>query len=332
MTYDGKVMRRAMARYRQEKQDRSQAFAQRKQQLYARVPRLAEIERELGTTMSQIITGALDRGTDPLPAIRVIRDKNLDLQRERMDLLRQNGCPEDYLEEKPACRICGDTGYVNGQVCRCLQRLYHDEQNRELSRMLDLGNQSFETFSFDWYSPVPGKDEIIAPRKFAEDAFDGCRDYAYQFGPNSGNLLLCGKPGLGKTHLSSSIARVVSDRGFSVVYDTAIHVFAQMEAVRFRRDEDVTEAQEDVNRYENCDLLILDDLGAEMVTAFVRSALYELVNTRLLSGKSTVISSNCDDDDIGKIYSPQVSSRIKGNYTVLPLTGKDIRVQKAEAK
>lgn len=328
MGYDGKVMRRAMARYNEEKAHRAQELSERKQKLYAAVPRLGAIEQELSATMSQIITGALAKGTDPLPAIRVIRDKNLDLQRERMELLLRNGYPEDYLEEKPACRICGDTGYVNGQMCPCLQRVYREEQNKELSKMLDLGNQKFETFSFDWYSTAPDPETKKSPRQRAEKNFDACRDYAYQFSQRSGNLLLCGKPGLGKTFLSACIARVVSDKGFSVVYDTASHVFGQMERVRFRREEEPADAAEDVKRYENCDLLILDDLGTEMTTAFVRSALYDLIDQRLRDNKKTVINSNMDADDIGNYYSPQIRSRILGNYEVLPFFGEDIRYLK----
>lgn len=326
MAYDGKVMRRALERYGREKQRRSDAFARRRQELYARIPRLGEIERELAATMSQIITGALDRGTDPLPAIRVIRDKNLDLQRERMELLRQSGYPEDYLEEKPACTLCGDTGFVRGEPCLCLKRLYHDEQNRELSKMLDLGSQSFDTFDLELYSTEYYKDFGCTPRQRMELNYEECVNYARQFGPESGNLLLCGDPGLGKTHLSAAIARVVSDRGFSVVYDTAIHVFGQMEAVRFRRDDD--DAAEDVYRFENCDLLILDDLGTEMNTSFTQSALYELVNKRLLNGKQTIISTNLYEEEIGNRYSTQVESRLLGEYKVLYFFGDDLRRRK----
>ena len=330
MAYDGKVMRRAVARFQEDKQRRSEEFSARKQRLYGAVPRLGEIERELGSTLSQIITGALAKGTDPLPAIRVIRDKNLDLQRERMDLLRTCGYPTDYLEEKPACPLCGDTGYNKSGVCRCLQRYYDEEQIRELSKMLDLGNQTFDNFDLDWYSTEPDEKWGRSPRATMEMVYEVCVNYARQFGPDSDNLFLSGAPGLGKTFLSACIARVVSDRGFSVVYDTAAHIFSQMEAVRFRRDEDVSEAAEDVARYENCDLLILDDLGTEMTTSFVQGALYEIVNGRLLNGKKTIISSNLTGAKIGKRYSVQVQSRLDGEYKTLYFLGQDIRALKKE--
>ena len=93
MAYDGRIMQRALARFDEDKQRRSAQLDQRRRALYAREPRLAEIETELRGTMSRIISSALARGTDPLPAIRVLRDENLELQRERAELLTAMGEP-----------------------------------------------------------------------------------------------------------------------------------------------------------------------------------------------------------------------------------------------
>ena len=260
MAYDGKVMRAALEQFQADKQRRSSQFLERQRRIFRQVPELQEIDRELRGTMSQIIASALQRGTDPLPAIRVIRDSNLDLQRRRAELLAKHGYPVDALEEKAYCELCNDSGYRGGGLCTCLQAYYNRAQIAELSRMLDLGTQSFDTFSFAWYSERVSPELGISPRKLMENNFDICRDYAYEFGPRSDNLLLSGDPGLGKTFLSACIARVVSENGFSVVYDTASAIFSRFEAAKFRRDDD-TAPDEDVARYENCDLLILDDLG-----------------------------------------------------------------------
>lgn len=328
MAYDEKILRRSLARYGEDRQRRAEAFDRRRQEIFRQIPRLEEIDRELKSTMSQIITSALRRGTDPLPALRVIRDQNLDLQRERAALLMERGYEADELEEKPACVLCGDTGFRDGAMCRCLRKYYARAQIEELSRMLDMGSASFETFDFNWYSTEVDPGMGVSPREMMEENFDVCQDYARQFGPRSGNLLLWGDPGLGKTFLSACIARVVSERGFSVVYDTAAHIFAQFEAAKFGRDDEA--ALEDVNRCMNCDLLIVDDLGTEMVTAFVQSALYQIVNGRLMAGKQTIISTNLDPDGIGRRYSPQLLSRLEGEYQVLPFFGEDIRRLKRE--
>lgn len=327
MSYDGKILHRAMEQFEADKAERQAQFAARQAKLFRQIPRLEEIDRELRGTMSEIIASALRRGADPRPAIAVIRDKNLALQRRRAELLAENGYPEDALEQKSACPLCDDTGYRGGDMCRCLRRYYTREQIRELSKMLDMGGASFETFSFDWYSQEPG--ELgVSPRENMERNYDVCQDYAYQFGRRSGNLLLSGDPGLGKTFLSACVARVVSENGFSVVYDTAAHVFARFEADKFRREEG-EDAEADVNRCMQCDLLILDDLGTEMTTAFVQSALYQIVNGRLLAGKKTLISTNLSLQEIERRYSPQIRSRLEGEYQILPFFGEDIRPRKA---
>ena len=327
MAYDGSIMQRALARYDQDKQRRADELEQRRRMAFTRQPRLAEIERELRGTMGRIVTSALQKGTDPLPAIRVLRDENLELQRERAELLTAMGEPIDYLDDKPACPLCGDTGYRKGQVCDCLKKYYAREQLRELSRLLPLGEASFDTFRFDYYDDAVWPDYGTSPRANMERNFDVCRDYAYQFSRGSGSLLLSGGTGLGKTFLSACIARVVSDGGYSVVYDTAGRIFSQFEEAKFRGD---AEGDADAKRCQRCDLLIVDDLGTEMTTAFVQSALYQLVNSRLLAGKSTVINTNLTPPELGVRYGAAVRSRLEGEYTVLPFIGRDIRKLKRE--
>lgn len=329
MAYDGKVMSRALQRFEQDRQQRQTEDLSRREQIFRRQPRLREIENELRATMSRIISAALRKGQDPRPAIEHLRDDNLRLQQEKHALLRQMGLPEDCLDEKPACPLCGDTGYRDGRVCQCLRMYYAREQQRELSRMLDLGNQSFDSFDLDWYSDrlAPGQPKS-ARQHMEERVYETCVDYAHRFGRKMNNLLLFGAPGLGKTHLSAAIAREVSGKGFSVVYDTAGHVFERFEVQKFNREGE--EADSDVARVLNCDLLILDDLGTEMTTAFVQSALYQIVNTRLMEKRSTIISTNLSPDKLAQRYTPQLASRIEGEYQLLPFVGEDIRKLKRE--
>ena len=324
MAYDGKVMRLALQRFEEDRQRRQAQYQERRERIFARQPRLREIDGELRSTMGRIITSALRHGTDPRSAVAVLRDENLSLQAEKRELLQKMGLPEDALEETPACALCGDTGYRNGRVCRCLRGYYAREQQKELSRMLDLGHQSFDTFSTDWYPDRYDPNIGVTVRQHMEMIYDICADFAHQFGKRPANLLLFGAPGLGKTHLSAAIAREVSGKGFSVVYDTAGHVFERFEAQKFGRDE----ADRDVERVMGCDLLILDDLGTEMLTAFVQSALYQIINGRLLEKKSTIISTNLMPEALGQRYSEQIASRVEGEYQLLPFVGEDIRTLK----
>ena len=330
MAYDGKVLRRAQARFDQDKQERQDRFEARREGIYRRCPRLKEVDAELTATMSRIIVQALRRGTDPKGAVEALKEENLALQAERKALLYDLGLPEDALTDTPACPLCGDTGYRGGVVCRCLRAYYAREQQKELSRMLDLAGQSFESFSLQWYSDQDMMGLGISPRENMDWVYRTCKRYAETFHPEkSGNLLLTGDPGLGKTFLSAAIAREVSGEGWSVVYDTAAHIFERFEAVKFGREDF---AGDDVHRIMRCDLLILDDLGTEMTTAFVQSALYQIINGRIIDHKPTILSTNLKVDErnseIAKRYSPQIASRLEGEYQILPFFGKDIRLLK----
>ena len=326
MSFDPNVLRRATERLEQSRRQRAQQIEQRRQQVYSSNPRLAEIDKELRATMTGVMTAALRQGQDPGPALAQLREKNLDLQLERRDILGQLGLGPNDLDDTPACPACSDTGWRGATMCQCLRQLCSQEQIRDLSSLLNLGEQSFDRFRMDYYSTQPHPATGISPRDNMEVVRDTCFGYAQSF-PKFyfRNLFLSGAPGLGKTFLSACIARTVSEAGHSVVYDTAGNVFARFEEQKFARDLD---AKDETRRYLNCDLLILDDLGCELTTQFVQSALYTLVNTRLAAGLHTVISSNLSMDEVSHRYSPQIASRLAGEYHVLHFFGNDIRLQK----
>lgn len=328
MAYDPNVLRRASARLEEEKRRREDERELLRRQTYAREPRLAQLDRRLQGTMAELVAASLRKGENAGDAVRAIRDKNLELQQERAVLLGALGLPEDALDDKPACPKCGDTGWRGAQMCDCLRSLCTQEQIRELSKLLDLGEQSFDSFSLDYYSPLPWPGESLSPRENMEFIFDVCSSYARKFGRfYFRNLFLTGAPGLGKTFLSACIARTVSESGFSVVYDTAVNIFTRFEEQKFARDRlEAGEAKDETRRYLGCDLLILDDLGSELSTPFVQSALYTLINTRLTADKRTVISSNLTMDQVRARYTPQIASRLEGEYRVLPFYGEDIRL------
>ena len=328
MAYEQNVLRRAAERLEDQRRRREEAQNTRRREIYAAIPRVAEIDRQLRRTIVDIIAASLRQGNDPVPAIGAVRDKNLDLQAERAELLVAHGYPADALDDKPACPKCNDTGWRGAVMCQCLKDLCAQEQIKELSKLLDLGEQSFDTFSLDVYSPSPWRGSGISPRENMEMVYEICLNYAQKFGRfYFNNLFLSGAPGLGKTFLSACIARTVSENGFSVVYDTAVNIFSRFEDRKFSRDaEDTREARDETRRYLSCDLLILDDLGSEMTTPFVQSALYTLINSRLTADRRTVISSNLSMEDVRRRYAPQIASRLEGEYRVLPFFGEDIRL------
>lgn len=324
MAYDGRLLRLAQERYEADRSAREADLTEQREQLYARRPRLREIQDQLRRTASRVMAAALRRGEDPLPEIQRLREENLSLQAERQMLLAELGLPDNALEDTPLCPFCNDTGYRGGEMCRCLKTYYVEEQRKELSKLLDLGSQSFDTFDTDWYSDQRAPGKTKSAREHMEWVYDTCVEYAHNFGKKPANLLLFGRPGLGKTHLSAAIAREVSGKGFSVVYDTAGHIFERFEAQKFGRDE----AERDVERVLNCDLLILDDLGAEFATAYSQSVLYQVINDRMTEGRATIISTNLDLPALSKAYNERILSRLIGSYTMLGFVGRDIRQQK----
>jgi len=332
MPYDPQIMSAALRSFLSDRDARRAALQRRTQDVYRRAPRVEIIDRQLRTTTIQVIAAAFNSDQDPAPALKALERDNLALQRERAELLVGAGYPYDYIDDVPRCQICQDTGYLSdGSPCRCLLSYYTREQNRRLSKLLDLGSQSFDTFSFDWYSSKTVPAYGCSPLENMEVIREICGNYAHTFGPQSGNLLFSGPPGLGKTFLSACIAREVSDHGFSVVYDTAAHIFQQFERGKFGRDTPYDEDPDrEINRYLKCDLLILDDLGTELLTAFVQSAFYRLVNERLVNHRKTVLSTNLTPQEIGTRYGAAVLSRIQGEYQLMPFFGDDIRLLKRD--
>ena len=332
MGYDAAVLRRATRRLEEERTAREERTEALKKKLYAQIPELSDIDRQLRGTVADIITACLRKGSDPGPALKVIKDKNMDLQVRQAQLLQQAGYSPDALDDMPGCKKCKDTGWVGAQMCDCLKTLCAQEQVKELSKLLDLGEQSFDAFSLDWYSPLPYAGESVSPKENMEFIYELCLNYAQKFGRfYYPNLLFTGDPGLGKTFLSACIAKTVAENGFSVVYDTAVNLFAQFEEQKFSRDvQEGREAQQETRRYLNCDLLILDDLGSEMTTPFVQSALYTLVNTRLTREKATVISTNLSMDGVRARYNGQTASRLEGEYRALRFYGEDIRIKRSQ--
>ena len=328
MAYSASILTRAEARLKQAQRAHQQDQARRRAEIYRALPRTAEIDRQLRQTAPRILAAALRQGLGQEEALAALRRENLALQDEEAALLDQAGYPPDALEETPYCPLCNDRGWRGAAMCDCLKDLCRQEQIAELSSLLDLGDQSFDTFRLDYYDRQTWPEFHRSPRENMEFIFDVCSSYARKFGRfYFRNLFLTGAPGLGKTFLSACIARTVSESGFSVVYDTAVNIFTRFEEQKFARDRlEAGEAKDETRRYLGCDLLILDDLGSELSTPFVQSALYTLINTRLTADKRTVISSNLTMDQVRARYTPQIASRLEGEYRVLPFYGEDIRL------
>ena len=322
MTLDGKILQKAREEHSAQRTARTANHHARRRDMYAKSPRLREIDdalRQIVQNTMQIALAPPD--TDSALKLEALEREGDTLQTERRAILDENGCAADYLDDTPRCLLCKDTGLLrNAAICDCVMDIYKTLQTAELSNLLNLGAEHFDAFSLKYYDGTA--------RENMQLNYDVCRTYARTFGAHAKNLLLIGGTGLGKTFLSSCIARVVSDAGFSIVYDTAANIFARFEDEKFGRG-DESDSNEIV-RYLKADLLILDDLGTEMTTSFVQSALYTIINTRLLHKKQTIVSSNYPLDSLAARYTPQILSRLEGEYEILTFSGEDIRKLKKQ--
>ena len=323
MAYSKEVVQRARARLAQAKEDRESENRQHLAEAYARVPRIREIDILLRRTMAMAAQAVFASGGDVQTAMAEAKAQNQSLQQERAWLIDTN-FEEGFLDETPICDRCGGTGYMGSAMCECLAELCRQEQKKELT-LLSGGKENFSQFRLDYYPDRVDPKLGVSPRAIMERNLRTCRTYANTFSSGSGNLLFNGGTGLGKTFLSACIARSVADKGFSVIYETASHLFNKLEQAKFNPSD---ETRHEAAKLGACDLLIVDDLGTEMPGQFVTAALYSLLNDRLLAGKPMIISTNLNVDEIQRRYSPQIASRLQGSFHQLIFLGEDIRILK----
>ena len=321
MAYSAEVVRRARRRLEEQKEQKKAETAAKLQQIYAELPHIRELDAQLRRTMILAAQAVFTQGDEGKMAMEEAKKANLAFQKQRKTAIDARFGP-DFLDESEICDRCGGTGYLGSHMCNCLMELCRQEQKKELS-LLQCGEGDFEQFKLDYYPAQVDSRYGASPRTIMQKNLELSKRFVRNFG--AGNLLFVGGTGLGKTYMSACIARSVADGGHSVAYEPAGHLFAKLERNRFNPS---AETEEDIRRLQECDLLIVDDLGTELPGNFVTAALYGLLNDRLLAGKPMVISTNLNIDEIAQRYSPQIASRLQGHFKVLPFVGEDIRVMK----
>lgn len=243
-----------------------------------------------------------------------------DLRSRRKELLQSAGLEEDYLELKFVCSSCRDTGYIGHEKCHCFKHkiislLYEQSNIKEL-----INEQNFSHLSYEFYE---GEDLS----RF-ENAVRTCRDFVDSFSHDCcRNLFFYGTVGTGKSFLSGCVAKELIDSGYSVIYFSAAELFERISRHTFvhQAKEEMDELNEDLY---SCDLLIIDDLGTEVTTAFSSSRFFSCLNERLLRKKSVIISTNLSLQELRDRYSDRIFSRITSNFDLCKITGPDIRMYK----
>ncbi len=286
------------------------------QEINRKIPQIREINSQLfntGKDLIKIISG--NQSNDVQNKIEQLKNYNIGAQAMARQLLTENGYPADYLDMHYTCPKCRDTGYIGSEFCECFKRICGSLSASRMNQNTHLKLSNFDTFSLSYYK---GQDYYTM-----KNIFEFTKRYAERFNTNSENILMFGGTGLGKTHLSLAIANKVLERGFSVVYDSAINILRHIEHEHFSREH----SDEMINLVINTELLILDDLGTEYQTSFYSSTIYNIINTRLNRGKPTIISTNLDFAGINRRYEERVVSRITAVYECLEFKGEDVRFQ-----
>lgn len=315
MAYTREIYEKAASVLADRKEHAENEAKERHEQVVALHPELADIDKELSQAGLAVIK-ALGMNGDAEKYINALAKKNLETQAKREGLLASVGKPKDYLKPKYFCEKCSDTGFINGKICDCHLKLLKQISFEQLCKNSQLRLSSFESFSLDYYKGNSDRDRMTQILKT-------CKQYAETFDLFSTSLYFYGNTGLGKTHLSLAIANAVIGKGFSVVYGSAQNLLSKLEREKFGRCDTPDGTTE--NMLLSCDLLIIDDLGAEFSTAFTVSAIYNIINSRICSEIPTIINSNFSFDELEKRYTDRVTSRIIGNYACVEFCGDDIR-------
>jgi len=318
-------MRQAERVLEQRRGQAERTLHQRKQAVYGKIPALAALEREIAESGAAVVN-AIGAGQDAGEYLALLEKQNLAAQTEQVRLLQSNGYAPDYLEPRFACAECRDSGFTRGIRCACFTQLLRTLAYQELSMDTPLERCSFDSFRLDYYAPEPDPATGVAPRKAMDGVLSYCRQYAAHFGPGAKSLLFTGPTGLGKTHLSLAIAGAVLEQGYTVIYGSAQNLLGRLQRERFARFGEQSDETE--RGLLECDLLILDDLGAEHSTEFTRSCIYNIVNTRMMASKPVIVSTNYSTAQLNGEYGERVTSRVLGNYTVLRFFGSDVRQAK----
>lgn len=320
MGYNNSVYKRIYDEYSQKYLIARERASVREAELHERIPEIAKIDKELSLTGLEIFSASLS-GENYRERLAEVKEKNLALQKKRAEILRFHGYPEDYSDVKYDCPICKDTGFDDNKMCSCMREALTlaGIENSGFGELIKT--QSFENFFLDYYRSSPKAYDLMRRN------YEFLKGYADTFKPReSASILVMGGTGLGKTHLSSALAKRVIERGNDVFYTGSVDLFSTFEVQRFKTYSN--EPNELIERYYECDLLIIDDLGTEIINQFTVSTLYALLNDRLSRRKPTIVSTNFTKDDILKKYTDRIASRLLGEYTVLFFSGTDVRAQK----
>ena len=320
------IMREILSEYERKRDWQERDKQRRIDEVYKKIPAIRKIDEDIlkiGIGMSRHIIGNPNGYLEAVNAAK----KNIEaFKMEKAYLLTESNIPPDFMDIKYFCNNCKDSGYLdNGEKCHCLKQALVSRAYKMSNLENTLKKENFKTFNINVFSDKSFEGESMTPRENMKDIVGIAEGFIGNFDENNGeNLLFYGTTGLGKTFLCNCIAKVLLDKNKIVIYQTAFTILDILERRRFGKDKD------DLNDFKydllfDADLLIIDDLGTEVSNTFTNAEVFNIVNTRLISGKKTIISTNLTPKEITEIYTDRVFSRILDKFIPLKFFGKDLR-------
>ena len=306
--------------YSKIREDETRKLRERFKEIEELYPEIVELDNKIKKLSLQLSLAIL-RSDDPDKTVQEYKDKITDLRAEKCELLVSKGYTPDYLSLHYECSKCKDTGFIDRIPCSCykekLVNLYYEN-----SLLKDtVKDKNFDNFDMSLFSPHKIGDEKYSPRKNMENTLSFIlKEYLPKFNSINTNLLFYGNPGSGKSYLSYCIAKALLDTGHLVLYKTSDELISDLRNIRFNNDKNLEQL------LTTCDLLIIDDLGAEQRNDFSITELFNLLNKRLLHNKKMLISTNLSLADITKLYSERIYSRLIGDFKLCKFYSEDIRI------
>ncbi|MBS7370511.1 MAG: ATP-binding protein [Oscillospiraceae bacterium] len=294
----------------------------RRAEVIAKAPEYAQLETKLADKASGVVQLIMRKDKDFSAQLEALKNEALSLNRAMESLLTSLGLDKDYLEPQYTCKLCKDKGCVDGKWCGCFMKQVYAAASKALNDRSPMKLKSFDDFDLSLYpdsSDKPSGGEN--PRKIMAQNLSRCIEYANSFDGTGSGMLMIGATGLGKTHLSLAVANAVIERGYSAIYGSVPELLRMMDNEQFRRAEGDT-----MSLLLGCELLILDDLGAETKSEYNIARLYEIINARVNRGIPMIISTNLNPQQINERYQDRIWSRLF-SMEVLMFSGTDNRIK-----
>jgi DNA replication protein DnaC len=320
------TLRDILVSYERKRDKAESELEYRIKDVYSQIPEIKSIDDEVSKIGLELAKLVLLNPQDKDSIIAQSKDKMHELKLKKEELLNRYNVPNGYLDLQHSCNVCKDKGFLqNGHKCNCLKQEIINEAYKmsNLSRMLE--NQNFNNINTNIFSDEIFEDSNISPRQNFLQIVSTCESFVFNFDrDNDENLLFYGDTGLGKTFMCNCIAKSLLDRGHLVIYQTAFKMFEIIEDYKFKNSENHI-SKDNYDNLFDCDLLIIDDLGTELTNSFTNSELFNILNTRLLTGKKTIISTNLSPMQLGSNYAQRIFSRIFDRFKMVKFIGNDLR-------